>query len=47
MPKDSSAWEGFRTYSLYLVLVIIIVSSPASAHGDQTSAEHCPARVKE
>lgn len=49
MPKHSSAWEDFRAYShsLYLVLVNIIVSPPASAHGEQTVAEHCPARVKE
>jgi len=47
MLKCSSAWEDFRACSLCLVCVNIIASPPASAHAEQTVAEHCPARVKE
>lgn len=47
MPKHSLACGGFRAYCLYLVLVNIIGPPPASAHGEQTMAEHCPARVKD
>lgn len=46
MLKHSSPWEDLGAYSFYPV-VVNIVSSPASAHGEQTVADDCPVRVKE